>query len=63
MIMAYVGYVFLALEKEQRMPLDEQQRALSTYSSALGKAIDAVFVEQGVSLKQAFIKRKEGKKI
>lgn len=61
--MAYVGYVFLALEKEQRMPLDEQQRALSTYSSALGKAIDVFFVEQGVSLKQAFIKRKEGKKI
>jgi len=61
--MAYVGYVFMALEKEQRMSLAEQQRALSTYSSALGKAVDVFFVEQGVSLKQAFVNRKEGKKI
>ena len=61
--MAFIGYVFLALEKEQRMPLAEQQRALSAFSSSLGKTVDVVFVEQGISLKQAFVNRKEGKKI
>jgi DNA invertase Pin-like site-specific DNA recombinase len=61
--MAYIGYVFLALEREQRLPLAEQQQAIDTYSTALGKKADVIFVEQGVSLKQAFVNRKEGKKI
>ena len=61
--MSWIGYVFLALEKELRVPLLEQQQAISAYSATQGMSVDDYFVEQGISLKQAFINRKEGKKI
>jgi len=61
--MASIGYLYLALEKELRLPLAEQQQAISAYSSLLGKTVEEFFVEQGVSLKQALVNRKEGKKI
>ncbi len=61
--MACIGYLYLALEKELRVPLAEQQQAISAYGSSLGKMIEEFFVEQGVSLKQALVNRQEGKKI
>lgn len=61
--MACIGYLYLALEKKLRVPLAEQQQAISAYSSSLGKMVEEYFVEQGVSLKQALIHRQEGKKI
>lgn len=61
--MAFIGYMFLALEKELRVPLDEQQKVIAAYAHARGQMLDEVFVEQGVSLKQALINRKIGRTV
>lgn len=61
--MALIGYIFLALERELRIPIDVQQKALAGYAQTRGQALDEIFVEQGVSLKQALINRKEGRTV
>jgi DNA invertase Pin-like site-specific DNA recombinase len=59
--MAVYGYVFLAVDREELVPLDQQRRELKECAVKLGGSIDDLYVEQRASLKSAFKKREVGR--
>jgi len=61
--MAVFGYIFLAREKEKMVSAGEQETALRKYAQSIALAVDEVFVEVDVLLKESFTKRIEGGKL
>lgn len=61
--MSVFGYIFLALEKEHLVTVDEQRTALLDFAQSVGLALDEIFVEESTTLKRPFIQRPEGSKI
>lgn len=59
--MSVLGYVFLALEKEHFVTIEEQQTALGDYAQSVGMAVDEFFVEEDASLKRPFMERDKGR--
>lgn len=61
--MAIIGYIFLATEKACWMSLEEQQRSIMAYGRDQGRQVTEIYVEQGVSIRQALVNRPEGRKM
>ena len=61
--MTVIGYIF-QVEHDPNIPNQKsQQTDLQSYATQLGVAVDFFCVEEGVSIKRPFAKRKEGQKI
>lgn len=61
--MSVFGYIFLALEKEHRVPIEEQQTALCDFAKSIGLEMEELLVEEEASLKRPFKERTEGCKL
>ena len=61
--MSVFGYIFLALEKDQQVPTEEQNSALCSYAKSTGFELEEILVEEGITLKRPFIERPEGSKL
>ncbi len=58
--MSVFGYIFLSLEKELLVAVEEQQAVVCDYAQSQGLEIEEIFIEEGVSLKRPFRERYEG---
>ncbi len=58
--MSAFGYIFLAVDKEHFVTIEEQQTALGDYAQSVGLAIEEFVVEDEASLKSPFIERHKG---
>lgn len=54
------GYLFLAPDKDGRVPATEQERALADYARAIGLAITDLFIEEQAPLQQPLRERPRG---
>ena len=61
--MSVLGYIFLALEKEHLVAVEEQRAALLDYTQSVGLALDEIFVEEEANLKRPFRQRPEGSRL
>jgi DNA invertase Pin-like site-specific DNA recombinase len=57
--MSALGYIFLAIGKEDQVALGDQQKALQEYGKSVGLTVEEFFIERGVSFKSPFRERKE----
>jgi len=58
--MSVFGYIFLAVEKEFLVTVEEQQAALCDYARSIGLTIEEFFIEEGVTLKRPLRQRNVG---
>lgn len=61
--MTTAAYIFLAQQKEQRIPFHLQQEQIDAFAREMNLAIDELFVENDSPLSLSFAERKEGGKI
>lgn len=61
--MSVFGYIFLTLEKEHLVAVEEQQAVFCDYVQSVGLEMEEIFVEEGTSLKRPFKERTEGSKL
>lgn len=59
--MAAIGYVFLAIGKDDALPVAEQQRMIEQYGAQQDIAIDEFLIEKDTSLKKPVAQRTLGK--
>ena len=61
--MTALGYIFIAIGRDAKISVGEQQQAIREYGKSLGMEVEEYFIEQNCSLKSPFRERKEAGKL
>ncbi len=61
--MATKAYIFLALNKEARVPFPDQKSRIEAFAAEIGLQVDEIFIENRNPLSLPFAERQEGAKI
>ncbi|MCB2218350.1 recombinase family protein [Desulfofustis glycolicus] len=59
-MMTVYGYLFLAADREHRVPVADQSSGLAAFAASLGLEVTEICVEEGDSLKKPFRDRPQG---